>query len=59
MGLNPICANVKEGVNFFAELLDLGLGYSAVNTARSALSSIINMLDKTTSGAYPLVCRFL
>ena len=38
--LNPIHSNVKEGINFLAELLDSGLGYSAINTARSALSSI-------------------
>ena len=50
---------MKEGVNFLAELLDLGLGYSAINTARSALSSIMNTSDRTTFGAHPLVCRFL
>ena len=57
--LNPIHSNVKEGINFLAELLDLGLGYSAINTARSALSSILSMSEKTTFGAHPLVCRFL
>ena len=57
--LNPIYSNVKEGINFLAELLDSGLGYSAINTARSALSSIQSMSEKTTFGAHPLVRRFL
>ena len=37
----------------------MGVGYSAINTARSALSSIMSMSDQTTFGAHPLVCRFL
>ena len=38
---------------------DSGLGYSAINTARIALSSILSMSEKTAFGAHPLVCRFL
>ena len=37
----------------------LGLGYSAINTARSALSSVIMLGHNTTFGEHPLVTRFL
>ena len=36
-----------------------GVSYSAINTARSALSSAITPVDKTTFGEHPLVTRFL
>ena len=36
-----------------------GLGYSAVNTARSALSSIVTLNDGSKFGGHPLVCRCL
>ena len=50
---------VEEGINFLAELFEKGLGYSALNTARSALSSIITFASNISFGTHPLVCRFL
>ena len=44
---------VTQGVEFLVSLFHSGLGYSAVNTARSALSSIIILSE------HPLVCRCL
>lgn len=41
------------------ELYKQGVGYSAINTARSALSLVITPADKTTFGEHPLVTRFL
>lgn len=35
-----------------------GIGYSALNTARSALSSVIT-IDGHAVGSHPLVCRFM
>ena len=56
--INPFSPTVEEGINFLAELFEKGLGYSALNTARSALSSIIT-LSSNSFGTHPLVCRFL
>ena len=44
-------------MNFLAELFQSGVGYSAINTARSALSSILILPDNTTFGSHPLVSR--
>ena len=49
-------------MDFLTELLDKGgLGYSAINTARSALSSFIVLKSSQNIlfGAHPLVIRFL
>ena len=50
---------VNQGVEFLVSLFRSGLGYSAVNTARSALSSIIILSDGSKFGEHPLVCRCL
>ena len=57
--INPICPDVRDGINFLAELLDSGVGYSSINTDRCALSSITNMSDHFSFGTHPLVSRFL
>ena len=58
-GIDPICPSVEDGINFLAELYESGIGYSAINTARSAVSSIVTLSNNTTFGAHPMVCRFL
>ena len=57
-GHDPFSAPVSVGINFLADLAD-SVGYSAVNTARSAISSIIVMPDGSTFGKHPLVKRLL
>jgi hypothetical protein len=57
-GISPVCT-VIQGINFLAELVDTGIGYSAVNTARSSLSTILVVNDSLTFGMHPLVKRFL
>ena len=52
-------ATVTEGLAFLTYLYKQGLGYSAINTARSALSSVITLGHKSTFGEHPLVTRFL
>ena len=44
---------------FLTELFDAGEGYSAINTARSALSSFITNEAGTTIGNFPSVKRFM
>ena len=41
------------------ELYNTGLGYSAINTARSAISSILLSTGAVSFGSHPLVVRFL
>ena len=51
--------NVTEVLDFLTYLFDEGLGYSALNTARSALSQIIVWKGYCTIGSHPWVTRFL
>ena len=46
-------------MNFLAEIFQSGAGYSAVSTARSALSSILMLPGNTTFGSHPLLPRLL
>ena len=57
--INQFKATVENGIDFLATLYQNGLGYSAINTARSALSSVLTLADKSTFGQHPLVARFL
>jgi len=50
---------VNDGLEFLTSLYRQGLGYSAINTARSVLSAIITLGDKTTFGEHPLVTCFM
>ena len=52
---------MENGIYFLATLFTSGLGYSAINTARSALSSVLILPNNITFpyGAHPLVTRFL
>ena len=45
-------------INFLGEIFDTGVSYSAVGTARSALSTFL-WLEGKPAGVHPLVCRFL
>ena len=58
-GLNQMNASVENGIDFLATLFTDGLGYSAINIARSALSSVLILPDNKTFGSHPLVARFL
>ena len=51
--------SVENGIDFLASLYEDGLGYSAINTARSALSSVLTSPANVTFGNHPLVSRFL
>ena len=57
--INPISPPVASGLNFLAELYHKGLSYSALNTARSALASVIVLQGNQSFGNHPLVSRFL
>ena len=57
--LDPFEATVENGIEFLTSLFNKGLGYSAINTARSALSTVITVPNYATFGTHPLVTRFL
>ena len=48
---------VHNGVEFLVSLYKAGLGYSAVNTARSALSSLLILENNKKFGDHPLIVR--
>ena len=58
-GIDPFHPSVEAGINFLAVLFDSNIGCSAINTARSALSSIVMLPDDSQFGTHPLVCRFV
>ena len=41
------------------ELFNQGIGYGELNTARSALSTIVVLSNNASFGTHPLVCRFM
>ena len=53
-----MCATVENVVEFLTDLYNKGLRYSAINTARSALSAVININGKPV-GEHRLVTRFV
>ena len=57
--INPLIGSPAEVVNFLSEIFhNSGIGYSAMGTARSALSTFLSS-DGRPIGEHPLVCRFL
>ena len=57
-GCDPLSAPLYVGINYLADLAGR-VGYSAVNTARSALSSVITLRDGSSFGKHPMVKRLL
>ena len=54
---DPIQATTEMGIEFLIEYFKTGVAYSSVNSARSALSSIIKPVCNFPFGKSPLVCR--
>jgi len=57
--INPFSATIEHGINFLAELYQIGIGYSALNTARCALSTVCFTSEHYTFRQHPLVCHFI
>ena len=43
--IDPVSATVPQALDFPAELFELGIGYSGINTARSALPSVLKPIE--------------
>ena len=56
--INPTKPDIAQVLNVLHGLFIKNVGYSVINTARSALSSFIN-IDGYNVGRHPMVCRFL
>ena len=56
---DPLQPTVTDVIEFLTELFQSGIGYSCLNTARSALSSVIVFPDNKPVGSHPLVVRFM
>lgn len=48
--IDPVFATVPLALDFLMELVGSGIGYSGINTARSALSSVLKRVDGMTFG---------
>ena len=58
--INPYSTNLGAVLNFLADLYHSGSSYSAINSARSSLSSTLLLRESATPiGSDPLVSRFL
>ena len=57
--IHPLQASTVDGLNFLGELYDQNLAYSSINTARSALSTVIIQEGGGSFGNHPLVTKFL
>ena len=55
----PIQAFVASGIEFLTQYFNSGVGYSAVNSERCALSTIISTRSNLTFGKLPIASRFL
>lgn len=51
--------NVAQLIDFLTEQYQSGIGYSALSTARSALSAIITLPGQVQVGDHPMVRRFI
>ena len=57
--IDLICPSVENGIKFPTELYESGIGYCAINTERSAISSRVTLPEHTLFVIHPRVCCFL
>ena len=57
--INYCQPNVSDVIHFLMQLFNNGLSYSAINTARSALSTVVEMNNGCSIGSHPLVSRLI
>lgn len=59
LGCNPVLPNLSEALDFLAEMFQDNYQYSAINTARSALSAVLGTFDGVPFGQHNLVVRMM
>lgn len=58
-GFDPYKATPAQALDFMTDLFEQGLGYSAMNTVRSALSQVLHSSTGVPFGELPTVKQFL
>jgi hypothetical protein len=58
-GVDMSSTRISDVLDFLASLAQSGLGYSAINTARGALTALLTTGKRQTIGNHPLVVRFM
>ena len=58
-GVDMSTTKITDVLKFLADLAQSGLGYSAINTARGALTALLTISRQETVGNHPLVVRFM
>ena len=54
--MNPLEPSLPQACRFLRTLADAGIGYAGLNSARSALATILPAFDGHSFGTHPLVC---
>ena len=57
--INPYDPPLTRVLDFLTSLLERGLKYGAINTAKSAISAITEPKHSLTLGSQPLIARFI
>ena len=57
--VDPFQGTTKKGIDYLTEYFHTRVGYSSVNTSRSALSTIIKTENKISLEELRLECRFI
>lgn len=57
--ISEVQISINIVLDYLTILFENGLGYSSINTARSALSALGLVIDNVLVGAHPLVVRFM
>lgn len=57
--VNPCKTGISSVINFLTEKYNSGIGYSSLNTLRSAISLVLPTVEGFVVGAHPLITRFM
>ena len=57
--VSPLSPQISEVIEYLLSLFNSGWGYSCLNTARSALSSVLFYQNGIAIGSHPLIVRFM
>ena len=57
--IDPVKATLNMGTQFLLHLHKKGLGYSAINTARCAMSALMEPIEGMDFGKHPIVSKLL
>lgn len=56
---NPFACSLRTGIQFLVIMFKEGYSYSTINTARSAMSNVLQNFNGDSFGKHPVVCRVM